>query len=268
MKKFVFVIFLSLLISYNFKGQDTAYIDPKIVYADNTDYWRIWRHYGLEKIKLDKNRTLFEYANYFKGKRYVDDELTKLYIVSESSVFIQSKRNSVTWNYKKISQTLFQIRQKNFVGYSNTLVPINKTGTFSFFSNEGDLLFEVQYKNDDYFKLLPGNKNPGFKIYNADSVDKKASYPGGLSAMQTEFNNYMLTNIPVLENMIEGTIICHVIIDEKGYLHISKVIRSPGNYLEEYSIYAISQLKRFIPAEKNNKKVAMETILNFKIVLE
>jgi len=254
------IFFLTFLTIPNY-GQDTLFHGPKIIYADSANYWGIFRKHNLEQINLCDSQTIFEFANYYKGNRYVESELSELYILTDTSITIKSIRNIEIWNYFRISDSLFQIKQGNIVGYSKGLVPLNKTGIFSIFNQDSTIVNELSYLDNNFIRLLPCKILTEGHICNSDSVDQIAMYPGGLDSLNIDLKKYINSHIPILNNPVGGKNFLKVVIDESGNLQITKVLFSLGAFEEEISVYALLSLKKFEPAIKNKMAVPVSIII-------
>jgi len=265
MKNYLLIIlsiFLNLSIII---AQDTIFVGKKVVYPNDANYWGDYRKYSLEKINIDKDQTLFEYVNYYKGKRYVNDELTKLYTLNDSTLSIKSKRNTEVWKYKKIDTDFYKIENKYIFGYVKSLVPLIKEGFFNVLNSKKDTLGTIVYKQDKYIKYLPPIPNLFAKVYNVDSVDVLPEYTGGKPALNKDINEYISIHKPIIENEINGKIFFIVFIDETGELIIKYPVSIINNADTEQCIFALLSLKKFKPAEKDGKKVVVEMELPINI---
>ena len=246
-------------------AQDTIFVEKKVVYPDDANYWGSYRKYSLEQINIDKNQTLFEYVNYYKAKRYVNGEFTKLYTLNDSTLSIKSKRNTEIWKYKKIDDDFYKIENKYIVGYVESLVPLIKEGFFNVLNCKKDTLGVIVYKQDKYIEYSPPMPTLFTQIYNVDSVDVLPEYPGGKLALNKDINEYISTHKPIIENEINGKIFFVVFIDETGELIIKYPVSIANNPDTEQCIFALLSLKKFKPAEKNGKKVVVEMELPINI---
>ena len=265
MKNYLLIVFsiffnLSIIIA-----QDTIFVEKKLVYPDDANYWGNYRKYSLEQVNIDKNQTSFEYVNYYKGKRYVNYEESKLYTLNDSTLSIKSKRNTEIWQYKKIEKDFYKIENKHVVGYVNSLVPLIKEVFFDVLNSKKDTVGTIVYKQNKYIDYYPPIPTLFTKVYDIDSVDILPEYPGGNFALNKDINEYISTHKPIIENEINGKIFFVVFIDETGELIIKHPISNIYNTDTEQCIYALLSLKKFKPAKKNGKKVVVEMELPINI---
>lgn len=89
------------------------------------------------------------------------------------------------------------------------------------------------------------------------SVQKEASFPGGMPAwirfLQTNLNG----DVPVSNGAPEGmyTVIISFLVDKEGKISEVRAVNDPGYGVAEEAIRVIKKSKVWIPAESNNHKV-------------
>ena len=96
---------------------------------------------------------------------------------------------------------------------------------------------------------------------------KKASYPGGVNAM----NKYLADNIQypkdALANKIEGTVYAHIYVDQSGNREDVEFPDPLGYGLEEEVLRVIKGMPKFIPAQDHAEPVKTKLILPVKFYL-
>jgi len=97
---------------------------------------------------------------------------------------------------------------------------------------------------------------------------KKASYPGGASAL----NQYLAANIKypkdALANKIEGTVYAHIYVDQSGNKEDVEFPNPLGYGLEEEVLRVIKGMPKLIPAEDHAEPVKTKLILPVKFYLK
>lgn len=97
---------------------------------------------------------------------------------------------------------------------------------------------------------------------------KKASYPGGVNAM----NQFLAKNIQypkdALANKIEGTVYAHIYVDQSGNREDVEFPNPLGYGLEEEVLRVIKSMPKFIPAEDQGEPVKTKLILPVKFYLK
>ena len=97
---------------------------------------------------------------------------------------------------------------------------------------------------------------------------KKASYPGGVNAL----NQYLADNIKypkdAMANKIEGTVYAHIYLDQSGNKEDVEFPNPLGHGLEEEVLRVIKGMPKFIPAEDHAGPVKTKFILPVKFYLK
>ena len=97
---------------------------------------------------------------------------------------------------------------------------------------------------------------------------KRASYPGGVNAL----NQYLADNIKypkdALANKIEGTVYAHIYVDQSGNREDVEFPNPLGYGLEEEVLRVIKAMPKFIPAEDQGEPVKTKLILPVKFYLK
>ncbi len=97
---------------------------------------------------------------------------------------------------------------------------------------------------------------------------KRASYPGGVSAL----NQYLAENIKypkdALANKIEGTVYAHIYVDQSGNKEDIEFPNPLGYGLEEEVLRVIKGMPKLIPAEDHAQPVKTKFILPVKFYLQ
>ncbi|HSF87965.1 MAG TPA: energy transducer TonB, partial [Saprospiraceae bacterium] len=97
---------------------------------------------------------------------------------------------------------------------------------------------------------------------------KKATYPGGVNAM----NQFLAKNIQypkdALANKIEGTVYAHIYVDQSGNREDVEFPNPLGYGLEEEVLRVIKSMPKFIPAEDQGEPVKTKLILPVKFYLK
>ena len=97
---------------------------------------------------------------------------------------------------------------------------------------------------------------------------KRASYPGGVSAL----NQYLAENIKypkdALANKIEGTVYAHIYVDQSGNREDIEFPNPLGYGLEEEVLRVIKGMPKLIPAEDQGEPVKTKLILPVKFYLK
>lgn len=97
---------------------------------------------------------------------------------------------------------------------------------------------------------------------------KRASYPGGVSAL----NQYLADNIKypkdALANKIEGTVYAHIYVDQSGNKEDVEFPNPLGYGLEEEVLRVIKGMPKLIPAEEHAQPVKTKFILPVKFYLQ
>ncbi len=97
---------------------------------------------------------------------------------------------------------------------------------------------------------------------------KRASYPGGVNAL----NQYLADNIKypkdALANKTEGTVYAHIYLDQSGNKEDVEFPNPLGYGLEEEVLRVIKAMPKFIPAEDQGEPVKTKLILPVKFYLK
>ena len=97
---------------------------------------------------------------------------------------------------------------------------------------------------------------------------KRASYPGGVNAL----NQYLAANIrypkEALAKKIEGTVYAHIYLDQSGNKEDVEFPNPLGYGLEEEVLRVIKAMPKFIPAEDQGEPVKTKLILPVKFYLK
>ena len=97
---------------------------------------------------------------------------------------------------------------------------------------------------------------------------KRATYPGGVGAL----NQYLADNIKypkdALANKIEGTVYAHIYVDQSGNREDVEFPNPLGYGLEEEVLRVIKAMPKFIPAEDQGEPVKTKLILPVKFYLK
>lgn len=97
---------------------------------------------------------------------------------------------------------------------------------------------------------------------------QKASYPGGVNAL----NQYLADNIKypkeALANKIEGTVYAHIYLDQSGNREEVEFPNPLGYGLEEEVLRVIKAMPKFNPAEDQGEPVKTKLILPVKFYLK
>lgn len=104
-------------------------------------------------------------------------------------------------------------------------------------------------------------------VYENSDVDVPATYPGGtVGLMQFIAQNLLYPSIAV-ENGVQGTVVLRFKIDENGSVNTIHTVKSLSPECDKAAIDVVAKLKRFVPAQKNGKNVAVWYILPIRFKL-
>lgn len=132
--------------------------------------------------------------------------------------------------------------------------------------NSGNLYSSIEYvetRNIVYYsdKAADKNKNYNESVGTKDaekierSVDKVASFPGGLQAMM----NYLKRSIKYPKSCkdagIQGRVTVSFVINKDGSIQNVEVVRGVHEILDAEAIRVVKSMPKWTPAEKNGKKV-------------
>ncbi len=214
---------------------------------------------ATEYIEVKKNRkNIYTIRTYYKT-----DNQWNLSPIEETAHFINDSSLSIVKEYPKgnIEETLrifskqgdlylFRDYYSNKVlkqeGYTRSILPLHLEGQVKSYYDSGTLSSVSEYNNNQ----MTGNQNwlkNGEKYQDNVfiSVDVMPEYPGGVSA----FMDYIKKNLHYPENekkkKIQGRVLIHFIIDEKGQLTGTVITQgvNPQLDLAAYQVINSSSVK-------------------------
>jgi TonB family protein len=109
------------------------------------------------------------------------------------------------------------------------------------------------------------------KILSNDSVyfiaEKMPSYPGGDDALMGDISKGVHYPAAARSNKTEGNVVVSFIVNRKGEMTNTKVVRGIGNGCEEEALRALKQLKTWNPGSVKGKpvRVQMNLPVRFKL---
>jgi len=109
------------------------------------------------------------------------------------------------------------------------------------------------------------------KVLSNDSIyfiaEKMPSYPGGDDALMADISKGVHYPAAARANKTEGNVVVSFIVNRKGEMTNTKVVRGIGNGCEEEALRALKQLKTWNPGSVKGKlvRVQMNLPIRFKL---
>lgn len=250
-------------------AQDTIQLETGKIF-DSIDFSLKKNYFSKELIEITKDSFLIEDCYYLRidgDQLQRKSNLFSSYKIADSIIYIREYNYLSIWNFEKINDSLFYIKNSSEQGYAKSLVPLIKHGQFFTF-NSNDTVILMNYKDNilqDYsFYDLEEIKDT---IYNYNTVDTPPIYPGGEIALQKDLSlDYSILGM-CQESQMQGKTYVGFVILKSGKITNIRILRSFDPLIDFEAIKLVSRLKDFTPGIIENQPVNVEYIVTVKRIL-
>ena len=105
------------------------------------------------------------------------------------------------------------------------------------------------------------------KVYDFESVEIPASYPGGINAFRSFVQNALVYPQAAMEAGVKGTVQVSFVIDKNGVVSDIKIDKDLSHGIGAAAVAAVKKSKKWEPAVQNGRKVPVKYSLPIRLDL-